>query len=172
MRISYRKCQHDDLTTLVEISKSTYISAFQKQNNPIDFEQYLNTTLSKETIQHHLNNPDSTYYFISEDDTIIGYFKLNENDAQTESFDSSSIELERLFIIDAYQGLNIGEKTLKHIVDMAHKKGVDFLWLGVWECNPGAIRFYERHGFVKFGTHPYMLGSDEQTDWLMKYEFR
>jgi ribosomal protein S18 acetylase RimI-like enzyme len=46
-----------------------------------------------------------------------------------------------------------------------------YLWLGVWEHNRGAIRFYERHGFVKFGEHPYYVGNDCQTDWMMRLDF-
>ncbi|MEY3918157.1 MAG: Protease synthase and sporulation negative regulatory protein 1, partial [Bacteroidota bacterium] len=43
-----------------------------------------------------------------------------------------------------------------------------YIWLGVWEHNPRAIRFYEKQGFVKFDQHIFQLGDDEQTDILMK----
>jgi diamine N-acetyltransferase len=38
----------------------------------------------------------------------------------------------------------------------------------VWEFNERAIRFYEKHGFEKFGEHVFMLGNDPQIDWLLK----
>ena len=31
-----------------------------------------------------------------------------------------------------------------------------------------AIKFYEKQGFEKFGTHVFKLGEDEQIDHLMK----
>ena len=43
-------------------------------------------------------------------------------------------------------------------------------WLGVWKQNTGAIRFYERHGYVIFGEHNFQLGDDIQQDYLMKLE--
>jgi ribosomal protein S18 acetylase RimI-like enzyme len=42
------------------------------------------------------------------------------------------------------------------------------LWLGVWEKNEPAIRFYEKNGFKKFSKHIFKLGNDEQTDLLLK----
>jgi ribosomal protein S18 acetylase RimI-like enzyme len=46
----------------------------------------------------------------------------------------------------------------------------DVIWLGVWELNPRAIKFYEKNGFYKVGTHLFQMGSDEQTDLLMQKE--
>jgi ribosomal protein S18 acetylase RimI-like enzyme len=42
------------------------------------------------------------------------------------------------------------------------------MWLGVWEENPRAIRFYQKLGFVEFGEHIFQLGDDAQRDVLMK----
>ncbi len=44
------------------------------------------------------------------------------------------------------------------------------MWLGVWEYNPRAQRFYERNGFRQVGKHTFQLGSDPQTDLLMQKE--
>ncbi|NLA43929.1 GNAT family N-acetyltransferase, partial [Candidatus Saccharibacteria bacterium] len=41
---------------------------------------------------------------------------------------------------------------------------------GVWEHNDKAIRFYEKLGFRPFGEHLFMLGSDPQTDLLMRLD--
>jgi hypothetical protein len=45
---------------------------------------------------------------------------------------------------------------------------MDSLWLGVWEKNEGAIRFYERNGFSVTGSHPFRMGDEIQTDLIMK----
>jgi ribosomal protein S18 acetylase RimI-like enzyme len=41
------------------------------------------------------------------------------------------------------------------------------MWLGVWERNPRAIRFYQKHGFVDIGAKEFRLGTDLQTDRVM-----
>jgi ribosomal protein S18 acetylase RimI-like enzyme len=46
------------------------------------------------------------------------------------------------------------------------------VWLGVWEKNPKAIRFYKKNGFVEFDKHIFKLGTDEQTDIMMKLQMK
>ena len=46
----------------------------------------------------------------------------------------------------------------------------DVMWLGVWEHNPRAQRFYEKNGFRIVGRHTFQLGYDPQTDLLMQKE--
>ena len=171
MALSFKICSSGDLDTLVKLSISTFTDAFEKVNNPDDFKAYIKSAFSKEKIHSELSNPNSSFYFIYDDGVLAGYFKLNEKNAQNEQFNQATIELERLYILKKHQGKSIGNKALLKIKEMAKAKKVHFLWLGVWEHNHNALKFYERHGFKKFGTHPYMLGSDKQTDWLMKFEF-
>ena len=52
----------------------------------------------------------------------------------------------------------------------AQETGRDVIWLGVWEYNPRAQRFYEKNGFQFVGRHTFLLGSDPQTDLLMQKE--
>ena len=52
----------------------------------------------------------------------------------------------------------------------ARELGCDVMWLGVWEYNPRAQRFYEKNGFRVVGSHVFQLGSDPQTDLLMQQE--
>lgn len=171
VNISFKKCNTDDLELLTALSKSTFIAAFEAVNNPDDFQAYVASAFHVDTIADELSNQHSSFYFIFKDNTLTGYLKLNEKGAQNEQFDSPSVELERFYISSQFQGEKIGQKALSRILEMTKVEQVAFLWLGVWEENHGAIRFYERLGFKKFGTHPYMLGNDRQTDWLMKYDF-
>ena len=171
MHITFKKCTLKDLSPLIELARSTFVQAFEKYNDPDDFKSYVVTAFSENTIRSELSNPNSTFYFIFIGKQRAGYCKLNEKDAQNEQFDALSIELERIYIKKDFQSKKIGQQALQKILQLAKNKKVNFLWLGVWEHNPGAIRFYERNGFKKFGSHPYMLGKDKQTDWLMKYHF-
>jgi ribosomal protein S18 acetylase RimI-like enzyme len=52
-------------------------------------------------------------------------------------------------------------------VSAAQERGGRTLWLGTWEKNARAIRFYEKCGFTDVGTHPFVMGSEVQTDRVM-----
>lgn len=170
MKLIYQICTEKQLQDLVEISINTFVSAFEKQNNPQDFNTYIKKAFSKEQLKKELLHPNVRFYFVYKENTLVGYFKLNTKDAQTEPFECNSIELERIYVLDTFQGQSIGKDILLNIIENAKKDQMAFLWLGVWEKNTAAIRFYERHGFVKFGTHPYVIGNDIQADWLMRLD--
>ena len=170
MDLSFALCTLEDLDILTELSRTTFIDAFKKDNNPTDFNTYMDSAFSTESIKTQLLDPNSFFYFTYFNNLLVGYFKLNQNEAQNEQSSQSSIELERIYVLDAYQGKQIGKYTLHKIIEVAKGKQASFLWLGVWQKNTAAVRFYERFGFKKFSSHPYFIGKDKQTDWLMKLD--
>lgn len=159
-----------DLDNLIKISKETFVTAFEKNNDPGDFERYINSAFRKEKMETEFKNKDSHFYFVYSNEELIGYFKLNMKEAQTDIQDENAMELERIYVIAAYQSKGIGAWMLKQVIGLGKKFEVDYIWLGVWEHNPAAIKFYQKHGYKKFGTHPYLIGTDKQTDWLMRLE--
>ena len=170
MELSFKICELKDLGTLIEISKDTFITAFEKDNNPSDFQSYIDDAFSVKKIKAELENPNSTFHFVYLKNKLIGYFKLNENDAQSEQFEAQTLELERIYVIDSFQGKGIGKQMLFQVIDIAKFKELNFLWLGVWQENKSAVRFYERYNFKIFHEHAYYIGKEKQMDWLMKLE--
>ncbi|WP_412988811.1 N-acetyltransferase family protein [Pediococcus siamensis] len=50
-------------------------------------------------------------------------------------------------VATAYQGAGIGGQLIEHFKHVAKKNGIHKLHLRVLGTNPGAIRFYQHHGF-------------------------
>lgn len=46
-----------------------------------------------------------------------------------------------------YRRLGIGTTMLKHVLDYASKKGIDYIYMHVQSNNTGAIEFYQKFGF-------------------------
>ncbi|MDP5061074.1 MAG: GNAT family N-acetyltransferase [Maribacter sp.] len=170
MELTYRLCSLEELHQLRQISEHTFVIAFEKDNDPEDFKKYIEKAFALEKVKEELLNPNSDFYFVYKDKEVVGYFKLNVNDAQSELKQDDSVELERIYVVSKYQGLGLGKQFLHYIKAIAQERNKKMLWLGVWQENKRAVKFYERHGFQKFDTHPYFIGSDEQTDWLMRFD--
>ena len=170
MKLHLRPCIITDLEVLINLGRRTFIEAFEKDNKPEDFKIYLDSAFREETLYKELQDINSAYYFIYMESSLVGYIKLNENEAQSDINDINSIELERIYVLAEFQGHGIGEWVLRQVISIAKVKNRSYVWLGVWEHNPKAIKFYQRLGFYKFGTHPYFIGNDEQTDWLMRLD--
>jgi ribosomal protein S18 acetylase RimI-like enzyme len=156
-----------DAATLLQLSRKTFFDAFHHQNDAADMEAYASTAFTFNKIKSELSNPDSEFYFASVHGRTAGYIKFNYNAAQTDLQDSKSIEIERIYVLADYQGKQIGKQLINFAIEKAVDKKMDFIWLGVWEQNTNAIRFYEGNGFKRFSSHRFMLGNDEQTDILM-----
>ncbi len=170
MELRLEKCGLGRLDELVQLSKKTFVDAFENDNDPEDFKAYIEFAFDREKLKAELSSKDSYFFFAWVDNALAGYFKLNKNQNQTDIKLGESMELERIYVLEAFQGRKIGEWLLNNTKRIAFEEQKTFLWLGVWEKNTKAIAFYQRHGFVKFGTHPYYIGRDEQTDWLMRFD--
>ena len=78
------------------------------------------------------------------------------------------MEIERIYVLQAFHGTGLGQRLYDKAIEIALQYQLDYVWLGVWEENKRAIRFYEKNGFVTFSRHIFRVGEEEQTDLMMK----
>ena len=144
---TFKPVTTNNLDELLELSKTTFRDAFEHLNNPDDFKNYFTSAFTIEKLRAELKNPDSAFYFAQVDGKNAGYIKLNYASAQTEFKD---------------------KQLIAFAIERAMTQKLRYIWLGVWEHNLNAIRFYEREGFAQFSSHQFVLGKDVQTDILMR----
>jgi len=161
-----------DVDTLLALSRKTFYDAFEHLNNPDDFEAYTSKAFTRDQLLSEINNPDSEFYFALSDGEAVGYIKLNYRDAQAEFQEPDAVEVSRIYVMADQQGKKIGNHLLDFAIDKAIDDKLSYIWLGVWEHNQAAQRFYGRNGFVKVGSHQFVVGSDVQTDFLMRKELQ
>ena len=160
--------QENELSKLRHISIQTFTDTYGSYNTDENLRNYLSDNFSEQKIKEEWENPQSWFYFARLGEQIIGYIKLNQGKAQTEFMENDSIEIERIYLIQSFQGKKLGGKLVEKALEVARINKGRSVWLGVWEKNRKAINFYEKCGFRKFGTHIFELGTDKQTDYLMK----
>ena len=131
---------------------------------------YLSNHLTIESLGAELDNPNSEFYFAMEDNEPIAYFKINTGPAQTELQEENGLEIERIYVLKVHQGKKLGKRIMQECIGVALQRGKTYVWLGVWEHNVNAIRFYQNNGFVQFDKHDFQLGNELQTDVMMKVE--
>ena len=170
MPITIKKVTSADVETLLFFSKKTFLDAFAHLNNPDDSESYTAIAFTAHKLRSELSNVQSEFYFGLLNDELAGYIKLNYAGAQTEFQHNDAVEVERIYVSAHHQRKKIGKQLLDFAINKANKNQLRYIWLGVWEHNHQAIRFYERNGFKQFSSHEFMLGNDLQTDLLMKKE--
>jgi len=163
-----KECTLEDIEKVKVISEKTFYETFAEDNTEEDMKEYLKENFSYEKVEGELKNKNSKFYIIEYGSKIVGYMKVNFDKAQTEEGYENSLEVQRIYILEEYKGKKLGKRLINKAIELGKKHKVDYLWLGVWEHNYNAIKFYEKMGFKKFDTHIFILGEDRQTDNLMK----
>lgn len=168
IEIVIHKVTFNEIGKLQEISRQTFYDAFSAENTEEDMNKYLEDGLSAEKLTSELNDIGTEFYFATLGECVIGYLKINFGQSQTELKGSQSLEIERIYVLKEYQGKKVGQLLFDKAIGIALQKNFDYVWLGVWEKNLRAIKFYQRNGFAEFDKHVFKLGNDEQTDIMMK----
>lgn len=171
-KVQIKKITLEEVPELRDLSVQTFIETFAKENTIEDLQQYLDRSLTIEQLTIEIKDPNSEFYFAISEDKPIGYLKINWGRAQTEKQNDNALEIERIYVPLAFYGKKIGLLLLEKAFEIATERKADYVWLGVWEKNARAIRFYEKNGFVAFDKHIFKLGKDAQTDVMMKKSIR
>jgi ribosomal protein S18 acetylase RimI-like enzyme len=157
-----------DVYQLQQIGRQTFFETFAPSNSEQNMRHYLAEGFAPDKLRVELAQFYSAFYFAEQAGRVVGYLKVNTGPAQTEQQMANALEIERIYVLQEFQGQRVGQVLYEQALSLAQEAQAEYLWLGVWEENPRAIRFYQKNGFIAFDKHIFQLGDDEQTDILMK----
>ena len=163
-----KECTLEDTEKVKYISEKTFYETFSNENTEEDMENYLKENFSYEQVENEIKNNNSRFYIVEDNEEVVAYMKVNFDKAQTEKGHNNTLEVQRIYVLQEYKSNHIGKRLIQKAIEIGRDNHVNYIWLGVWEHNINAIKFYEKLGFEKFDTHVFKLGEDEQTDNLMK----
>ena len=123
--------------------------------------EYLNKNFSVAKTKQEINNPKNLYYIMYVDDLPVGYAKLILNEKQESVASLNNCRLERIFILDDFIPLKIGQQLLTFVEEKAKELQLDTMWLSVYIKNTRAIRFYERNEFKNVGEINFLVDGKE-----------
>ena len=149
-----------DAAALAELGARTFRDAFASGNTPEDLELYLSRTYGEAQQRRELEDPEQIALLAEEEGVPVAFAQLRR--------EGERLEITRFYVDRAHHGRGIAHELMQRVIDTARGLGIATIFLGVWEHNPRAIRFYEKCGFVDVGSHPFLVGTDLQTDRLME----
>lgn len=161
-----------DVESLTVLARETFWDAFHEHpaNRPEDMAAYMTAAFNEEQVGRELADEKNIFLLAEIDGKAAGYAKLIVDTTEPEITAERPIELSRLYVHQRFLGEGVGPALMDESLRLAKELGHDVIWLGVWEFNPRAQRFYEKYGFSVVGKHVFLLGSDPQTDLLMQRE--
>jgi len=168
--IKIRQAVPEDAELLTDLAYTTFWDAFHDhpKNAPHDLEAYMQEAFSVEHIRSELEDAESVFLVAEMNGELAGYAKLIFESTEPDIIAEWPVELSRLYSHQKFLGRGVGQALMDACFARAKEAGRDVIWLGVWEYNPRAQRFYQKNGFRLVGKHTFLLGSDPQTDLLMQ----
>ncbi|MCU5745263.1 GNAT family N-acetyltransferase [Staphylococcus sp. SQ8-PEA] len=162
------KVKEDEVEQLRKIAIETFDKTFGYAYTTEDLQHYYDSELSVSQLLQELRNDDSWIYFYREEDEVLGYFKFNINDAQTEPMGQAYLQVQRIYLLPQVQRGGIGKQIIDFAEREARRLNKVKIWLGVWDQNDNAISFYKGRGFIHTGTHEFRTGSVIDHDLIME----
>lgn len=168
--MSIRHAQLSDDQALCALMEKTFVDTYASFNTPENMQLHIASHFGLPQVQNELQDDEIQYLVIEKNHELIGFAKLVKNHSTKGLEGKKTAEIARIYVAQAYHGQQLGAQLMQACLNEAKDFGVETVWLGVWEHNPKAIRFYEKMGFQRFGEHIFTLGTEVQHDFLMKKE--
>jgi len=168
MKIEIILAKPNHAPAIAYIGRSSFRDAFGSLfKNRNELEEYLEYTYNVEKITASLTKDNNQYFLAIMDGVPIGFSKLKKHSLNEQIDLLVQAELQKLYVLKAYHGRGVGEALMNSVIKFAEAIEPDCLWLDTHISNERAISFYERHGFVKSGTHQFTIGTQTFDYFLM-----
>lgn len=155
-------------SVLTALGRRLFADTFSSANEASNMDAYLDESYTTELQLKELNDPAMWSFMAFDGKNPIGFAQSRQKKEVYDFIgDENAIELQRIYVDKNYAGKGVGKKLIDACIHKARDLNKQTIWLGVWEHNPTAIKFYERQGFYKVGTHIFKLGDQEDTDNIM-----
>jgi len=168
VKLQFKVACSSDTAVLSRLGRKTFVETYGEKNTAKNMDKYLKASFSKKSIADQLEDQKNFFLIVKKKDKAVGYAKLRENNQPFHDKKVKVVELERIYVLKEHQGAGIGKALLDKCMAFARLRSYPVMWLGVWEKNLKALKFYQNLGFVVFGSHEFELGNDTQNDYLMK----
>lgn len=172
MQIIIRRALPTDVATLTKLARQTFYDTFTGTCTEADMQSFLDEVFTEAQLATELANPNDYCFLAEVVGTAVGYLRFMED---YNSFDTirqwKALELKRIYVDKDWQGKGIAQALMDFFMAHATTHQYEVVWLGVWEYNLRAQKFYEKYGFINSGhTHDFPIGNTPQTDcWFWKF---
>lgn len=100
------------------------------------------------------NESTPVFVALDDDDTVLGYAFciIEEIENHPLLMDDKSLYIDDLCVEENRRGQHIGKALLEFVRQYAKSIRCRRITLNVWECNPSAMAFYRKNGFLPLKT--------------------
>ncbi|MDR2981126.1 MAG: GNAT family N-acetyltransferase [Puniceicoccales bacterium] len=165
-----QKATLGDARQLSLLAEKIFRETFGAANTAEDIDLHCRTSYSEIVQGGEISDPNMVTLLGREGGLLVGFAQLRWGHAPDCISAKSPGEIQRLYVASDWHGKGMARDLMNACIREMESRGSDVVWLGVWEENPRAIRFYRKFGFIEVGAHVFRLGGDPQRDIIMARE--
>jgi diamine N-acetyltransferase len=140
---------------------TTHYEAYFELDPSHDLADYCVRFFNLETLKSELENPKLTYLIAEFEGNAVGFAQLREGKKIECMKGKNAVEIQRIYVIAPMKGKKIGKALIEKCFETGREKGYEMLWLGVWDKNVAAQKFYEKIGMKNVGLTDFSDGKNE-----------
>ncbi len=156
-----------DAARLATFLERAFRDTFAADNTPADMAAYCAHAFGVDIETRQLHDPLRRCLIAECEGEMAACVQLAMGARALSVTGAAPVEIQRFYVDRAVHGQGLAQQLMVACLADARSQHCETVWLGVWERNARAIRFYERCGFRTVGTQQFVLGSDLQHDLVM-----
>ncbi|HMS39275.1 MAG TPA: GNAT family N-acetyltransferase [Pyrinomonadaceae bacterium] len=161
MSLTIRRATISDVQIISALGITTCYEAYFELDPSKDLAEYCVKFFSLEALTAEFEDTSSTFLIAELNCKAIGYAKLREGKKIECLQGKNAIEVQRIYILEKMKGKKLGAKLMEKCFEIAREKNYETLWLGVWDKNIAAQKFYEKIGMKIIGITDFSDGKNE-----------
>lgn len=165
-----RHAKADDAVALATFAANSFRQAFAADNSEQHMREHIERTFRAELQAEEIADKNVSSLLAVDGEQLLAYAQVRFSTPPDFIRVDSPVELHRFYVDKSVHGSGIAQLLMQSVMADASSRCATHLWLGVWEANPRAIRFYQKCGFDDVGCQDFYLGTDCQTDRVLLAE--
>jgi ribosomal protein S18 acetylase RimI-like enzyme len=165
--VTIAQAQVDDAEAIAALGARVFGETFSHATPPGDMRRFLEETFRPELQRAEVEDPQRRVLVARIEGELAGFAMVRRHHAEPQIKGPDPIELQRLYVDGRWHGRGVAQALMAEAFAFARGAGHRTIWLGVWEHNQRAQRFYRKYGFEVCGSHVFPVGGDPQIDLLM-----
>jgi ribosomal protein S18 acetylase RimI-like enzyme len=166
-----RQATADDVDVVADLGVRTYLDHYGDLWHPAGLEAFLTAHFERDKLAGEIREGQAVRYLLMiVDDHAVGFAKVKPDRPLPAGDGAHGMELEKIYFLRETAGRGHGGALLERIIAVAGTLAQRWVWLDVLKSNRGAIRFYERYGFVRYLEIPFATDKLDIGMWAMRRE--
>jgi ribosomal protein S18 acetylase RimI-like enzyme len=166
--VVYRDAQAEDSEILAALGRKTFVDTFGHLYPPADLAAFCDEIYAIDAQASIIAHPKTEIRIAAQGAELVGYCQIGEFKLPFDAGARRAMEIHRLYVIERVKGAGVAAALMDWALARMRAQGAEDAFLGVYQDNPRAQRFYMRHGFEIVGAYKFPVGGTIDDEFIMR----